>query len=396
MFGLAVAAPGLANQLPPQVLFDQLLLRTERLVDADDLDAAVEAMEEAVALAKEHELELAPGLRFEHARMAVTVGLLGAAKKSVTGYLMAAGREAESYRDAVTLLEDVERILERRDAPACSPEPTESACWMELVSHPACYVWNPNPQPEETATWTGECSAGLAVGPGALTWTTPEGSQDYEGAFRFGRFHGESVVRDSEGWVDEGPYRFGKRHGAWIEKTAEGAVLEGPYVDGEENGHWILKFADAGVEEGPFVDGRRHGHWVLRFASGNIAEGSYADGERNGHWVWTYPDGQVESGPYVGGKQHGYWVIEPPEGGRWEGRYTDGEKNGHWVERFANGNVAEGPYSDDKRHGDWTWTFPSGQVESGPYVAGERHGRWVVRPAVGDIFYVTFVRGVRQ
>ncbi len=70
-------------------------------------------------MAKKHGLELAPGMRLEHARVAFAVGLLGAAKESLTVYLMAAGREAESYRDAVTLWEDVEGILERRGAPEC-------------------------------------------------------------------------------------------------------------------------------------------------------------------------------------------------------------------------------------------------------------------------------------
>ena len=280
-FGLfwSAAAPGAGLQLPPQVLLDQLLLRTERLIEADDLDAAVEAMEEAFALAAEHELELPPDFRFEQARTEFAVGLLGAAKESVTAYLAVASREAESYLEAVALLEDVGRILERRDAPECSPQPGGSGCWMEMASHPGCYVWNSNPQPDETATWTGECSAGFAQGPGTLTWNHPENSQEHEASRRFGQPHGPSVVRVSEGWVDEGSHRFGKRHGAWIERTADGAVLEGPYVDGEENGHWILRFPD-GVEECPFVDGKFvEGDWA---ALGHWVSCGFANGEKNG------------------------------------------------------------------------------------------------------------------
>ena len=350
LFGLFVsdAAPAGGHQLPPQVLLDQLLLRTERLLEADELGAVVEAMNEAFALAGEHELELPPDFRFKHARVTFAVGLLGAAKESVTEYLRVSSRDAESYLEAVELLEDVDRILERRNAPECSAEPEGSACWMELASHPACYVWNPNPQPDETAAWTGECSAGFAQGPGTLTWTNLDGSQEHEANRRFGQPHGESVIRDD--WVHEGPYVYGKRSGRWIEKTADGAVLEGPYVDGEENGHWVLTFADGQVEEGPFVDGKR-----------------------NGRWVWRYPDGQVEEGPYVDGEQHGDWMI-----------------------RTAKGDVVEGPYSEGERNGYWVWRFADGQVEEGPYVDGERHGRWAVRPVNGDTFHVTFVGGVRQ
>lgn len=87
MFGLAVAAAGRGSQLPPQVLFDQLLLRTERLV---------EAIEEPFVPVEQHELELAPRLRPEHGRVAFAVGLLGKTKESVTAYLTSASRESES------------------------------------------------------------------------------------------------------------------------------------------------------------------------------------------------------------------------------------------------------------------------------------------------------------
>lgn len=281
LLGSAVAD---GAQLPPEILLDQLLLRVERLVQADNLDAAVVAMEEVFTLGAEHDLELPPGLHFEHADAASAVGLLGAAKASVAEYLTAVGREGESYEDALILLEDVDGILERRNAPECSLEPEGAACWMELTGHPGCYVWNPEPQPDETAVWTGDCSAGFAQGPGTLTWAYPDGEQEHEGNQRYGHPHGESVIRDGAGWMDEGPFRFGKRHGQWIETTADGAVLEGPYVDGEENGHWVLKFTDdRGTQEGPYVDGQMHGHWVQRFASGSVGEGPYVDGERNGH-----------------------------------------------------------------------------------------------------------------
>ena len=336
-------------QLPPEILLDQLLLRAERLVEADDLDAAVVAMDEAFALGAEHALEPPPDLRFEHARVAFAVGLLEAAKASVTEYLTVAGRQGEFYGDAVGLLEDVERILERRDAPECKPEPDDSGCWMELADQPGCYVWNPNPQPDETATWTGKCSAGFAQGFGVLTWTTDD-EAEHEGSRRYGQPHGQSVIRGSSGWLDEGPFRFGKQHGAWVERTSDGAVLEGPYVDGEENGHWILRSASGAVHEGPFVDGKRNGRWVDKDADGDVGEGPYVDGERNGHWV----------------------------------------------QRFTDGNTGEGSFVNGKRRGRWIWRYRDGQEESGPYVDGKRHGRWRVRPPDGETFYATYVRGVRQ
>ncbi len=316
LLSLLISRPADAAQLPPEIRLDQLLLRTERLIEADDLDAAVQAMEEASALAAEHELELPPDFRFEHARMAFAVGLLGAARESVTEYLTVSGREAESYLEAVGLLEDVDRILERRDAPECTPEREGSECWMELASHPGCYVWNFDPRPDETATWTGECSSGFAQGPGTLIWTYREGSQEHQASRRFGRPHGESVIQYREGGVSEGPSRFGKRHGRWVLRFASGQVEEGPYMDGEKTGHWILRFTDTrGTQEGPYVDGTMHGHWILKFTDDRgIQEGQYQDGKMHGQWVLRFADGQVESGPYADGERHGRWRVRFPDG----------------------------------------------------------------------------------
>lgn len=67
-------------QLPSEILLDQLLLRAERLVEADDLDPAARALERAISFATEQDLELPPGVSFGPARVAFAVGLLEAAK----------------------------------------------------------------------------------------------------------------------------------------------------------------------------------------------------------------------------------------------------------------------------------------------------------------------------
>ena len=361
-------------QLPPEILADQLLLRAELLIEAEETEEALEALQEILTLQAEHGIELPTEFHFRRAQATFAAGTLEPARESVTGYLTAAGRDGEFYEAALALLEDVERILERRDAPDCIGQPEGTECWTELANQPGCHVWNEGLQLEAVAEWTGACSSGFATGPGTLTWEwLPDNRQEMEETYRFGRKHGHSV-----------------------ERFEDGDVGEGPYLNGKRNGHWVWIYADGGRAEGPNVDGKRNGHWVQEYANGNVAEGPYLDDKRNGDWVWKFPDGQVESGPYVDGEQHGRWILEPPEGGRLEGPYEDGEKNGHWVERFANGNVAEGPYVEGKRQGDWVRRFPSGQVEEGPYVDNERHGRWVVRPPDGDTYYITFVRGVRQ
>ena len=62
---------------------------------------------------------------------------------------------------------EVERIL---DGPICTGDYSPDSCWMEIADRPGCYLWNPFPQDDETVTWNGECSNGLAQGVGRTTW----------------------------------------------------------------------------------------------------------------------------------------------------------------------------------------------------------------------------------
>lgn len=80
--------------------------------------------------------------------------------------------------------------------------------WITTANQP-CKVWNPEPQPDESVTWSGECKEGLASGKGILRWTE-NGKPDVE-------FDGE--------------YKNGKRNGPGVIITPEGQRVEGLWVD---------------------------------------------------------------------------------------------------------------------------------------------------------------------
>ena len=342
-------------QLPPAILVDQLLLRVERLIEEQETEEALEVIQEILALREEHGTELPPEFRFRRAQATFAAGTLEPAKESVTSYLMEAGRDGEFYEDALALLEEVERILERRDAPDCAGQPEGTECWMELANQPGCHVWNEGLELGARAEWTGACASGFATGTGTLTWEwPPDNRQEMKGTYRFGRKHGFSV-----------------------EEFEDGDVGEGPYVNGKRNGHWVWTYGDGGKAEGPNVDGKRNGHWVQEYANGNVGEGPYVDDQRSGRWVWRFPDGQGESGPYVDGKQDGHWVIKLPDGSRQEGPFVNGAQTGHWTLTFVDGQIEEGPLVDGQRHGQWMITRPDGAVDKGAFVAGQRQGQWV-------------------
>ena len=93
--------------------------------------------------------------------------------------------------------EDRPEAAEFDGEPVCGAQPRGEPCWMEASNLPGCYVWNPNPQADETVTWTGGCSGGVAEGTGSLTWTYP-GTQQVAtgGRLRAGRMDGTWAVTE--------------------------------------------------------------------------------------------------------------------------------------------------------------------------------------------------------
>ena len=105
-----------ATQLPPEILVDRQLLRVERLLAAGDPAAALEAMNEILALQEEHDLLLPDDFHFQYAQVAYAAGRTQTTIASLNEYLVAAGREGEFYREALELLDSAEARLEREEA----------------------------------------------------------------------------------------------------------------------------------------------------------------------------------------------------------------------------------------------------------------------------------------
>ena len=142
--------------------------------------------------------------------------------------------------------------------PTCTGQAEGADCWKELTNGPGCHVWDDYYFADQTVTWTGACSDGLASGVGTLHWIG--GGATFEAS---------------------GTLREGKRTGYWILRDADGSVHEGPYVNDERNGHWVIRYADGTVSEGAYMNGERHGNHVIRWASGTVEERRYVNGE----WV---------------------------------------------------------------------------------------------------------------
>ena len=97
-------------------MVDRHLLRVERLLADDDPEAALQAMNEVLALQDEHDLVLEDDFYFQHAQVAFAAGQTDRAIASLNEYLVTAGRPAAFYREALELLDSAEvRLLRGTD-----------------------------------------------------------------------------------------------------------------------------------------------------------------------------------------------------------------------------------------------------------------------------------------
>jgi len=78
--------------------------------------------------------------------------------------------------------------------------------WITATNQP-CKIWNPNPQPSESVTWSGECKDGYASGEGHLRWEV-NGKLDaeYNGHYANGKRNGHGVLTLADGRRIEGAW----------------------------------------------------------------------------------------------------------------------------------------------------------------------------------------------
>lgn len=334
-----------ATAVPPLAQWGDYLYLAKELYGKDDDEGTLRVLKKLESLRKERDYVL-------------TKEALELMRK-VEGYIKAQ-RSADGNETPADSEEVFNNEIIKADG-TCEGKPLGAGCWMALINHPKCYVWNNNLREGEIMAWSGECSDGFAQGRGTLKTVAI--------------FHGNLYTNKGE---EMGYLRDGKRYGHWIEMPLDEIVRQGPYVDGKKHGEWIYRyywyFYRFNDEKGPYVNGKRHGHWIQQ--------------ERRFEHI-------IFEGPYVNGEKHGKWVERTPEGLTGGGSYVNGEKHGQWVE--IEGGIYKGPYVNGMEHGHWIHRFNDGRTSEGPFVKGRMHGKWVGRDKDGKITYeVTYKKGIKQ
>ena len=172
--------------------------------------------------------------------------------------------------------------------------------WIIAENQP-CQVYNPNPVPGETVTWSGECAAGKAFGKGRLVYRSNKGTHTYEGEFFRGQLHGRGTFTWPSGERYEGEYREGKKNGRGIFTWSSGNRYEGEFRDGKWHGRGTYTLSNGNRYDGDFRDGKRHGRGTLTVSSGDRYEGDFRDGKAHGRGTVT----TAKSGHHAVEARHG-------------------------------------------------------------------------------------------
>ncbi len=201
------------------------------------------------------------------------------------------------------------------------------------------------------------------------TSSLPDGSI-YRGEFNNGKFHGEGILKWSNGDEYTGGFRNGMMHGT-------GTLIW-------ENGE---KYT------GEFRNGMMHGTGKLFLSGGDVYQGEFNKGDMSGKGRYTADDGSTYEGEFAFGKFHGVGDYHMSNGDSYSGEFVKGLMQGKGTYRAKSGRVYTGDFVNDEFTGNGTLISGKKNRYSGEFKDWEFDGDGEVTTESGDIYKGTFEQG---
>ena len=119
-----------------------------------------------------------------------------------------------------------------------------------------CQIYNPNPQAEETVTWTGGCRDGFADGKGVLEWFIGGQLEErYEGTMVGGWAEGVGTFTSRQGVRYQGEWKKSLQDGKGVSQSADGSRYEGQWRAGKPHGRGTYVSPNGESIEGEWENG---------------------------------------------------------------------------------------------------------------------------------------------
>ena len=238
MGGTTVAA----QDLPPAIEADRLLLLAEQQLRDEDFGAALIALDQILELQAQHNLELPAPFWFSHAHVAMQAGFPEVARASALRYLEVTGQGGEHYVEALELLNEAEAARVEGEAMRVADSMAAIAAAREDSIRAA------ERRPGRVFRDCGECPEMVVVPAGSFTMGSPETEEDR--------------------WDDEGP-----QHQVTIAYPLAVGVYEVTFAEWETCvraggcGHYVPEDEDWGRGNRPVInvswwDARAYVAWL--------------------------------------------------------------------------------------------------------------------------------------
>ena len=268
-----------------------------------------------------------------------------------------------------------------------------------------CKVFNPNPVPNESVEYIGNCPNGIAQGVGILAWyQNGVLTEKVEGVRKDGKLNGPGILTYLSGDKYVGEWRNDKFNGQGTLYSSDGSIKnQGIWADhafvrsesiqqpptkvgdsttssnfsvcqGSDVSKWSSCFggwtaSNANRYVGEWRDGKFNGQGVFLSLAENEFKGDkyfgeFKDGLRSGQGTYTHANGNRYLGEWRDGKINGKGTYTFTNGDKYFGELKDGVRNGQGTYTFANGNRYIGEWKDGKYNGQGTLSAPDGKVVS--------------------------------
>jgi hypothetical protein len=125
-----------------------------------------------------------------------------------------------------------------------------------ITDQSGCRIYNPNPQPNETVKWNGECKSGYADGEGVLEWSVDGRLEErYEGSMRNGWAEGSGTFTSRQGMRYKGDWKRSLQEGKGVSQSADGSSYEGEWHAGKPHGWGVYRSPEGETLEGEWENG---------------------------------------------------------------------------------------------------------------------------------------------
>jgi len=252
-----------------------------------------------------------------------------------------------------------------------------------------CKIWDNEPAPNESVTWSGGCKSGFATGFGVLVWFANGKFEERDvGVLLHGQQNGQDTQTFSNGDKSTGEWINGVQTGEDTYIFSNGNIVVGVVDKGHFIGNVKEIYADGDKYVGPFSDyNSNEQQGVETLVNGNKYTGEFKNGQFSGVGTETYPSGNKYVGEFADGLFNGQGTYTTAHGFKYVGEFKDGNFSGQGTETFSSGGKHVGEFRNNQYDGPGTEIYVDGSRYVGEWLNDKRNGQGTLYSSNGKVVH---------